>query len=377
MKNVWLIHNNIPPYRVPLFAEIARRGDFDFTVVLMAPKCKHRPHWETNANSMPFKVLTMRGMNFGLSDAKSLSIPFGLLPSLFRNQPDIVICSGFGLSTLIVFVYANIFSRPYIVWSESTPITEYLRKMGRLRQWIRKLLARHAEAFIDSGTLAREYMQSLLPANSQKSFFRSYNCVDGTLFSSLDNGEGNESSQLRRILFVGRLNQNKGIPMLLDVYNDVQRQSKQSVELILVGEGPLRGMVEAFQQSHPSASVKVCGQVSYNEIAAYYRKCDMFILLSFSDCNPLVIFEALHAGVPIICSDRAGNAHDFIIPGSNGYIVNPEDKYSILRFVLDVLKWDNAKRAACARISREQVAKANYEDSAIAFIQACESLLHR
>ena len=39
------------------------------------------------------------------------------------------------------------------------------------------------------------------------------------------------------------------------------------------------------------------------------------ILLSLYDPNPLVIFEALACGIPIICSERAGNAVDFVIDG--------------------------------------------------------------
>ena len=49
------------------------------------------------------------------------------------------------------------------------------------------------------------------------------------------------------------------------------------------------------------------------------------MLLSVYDCNPLVIFEALAAGLPTICSEHAGNAADFIADGKNGFIVDPED----------------------------------------------------
>jgi len=377
MKSVWLIHNNIPPYRVPLFAEIAKRADFDFTVVLTAPKCRHRPHWRPRVETLPFQVVTTRGLNIGLSDAGSLSISLGLLPSLIRNRPGIVICSGFGLSTLMVFVYASTFRRPYIVWSESTPVTEGLRRIGRLRQWVRKLLARHASAFIDAGMLAREYIQSMLPAKSQTPFFRSYNCVDGSLFSSdsaHDSGSKSGSSP-HSILFVGRLNQNKGIPMLLDVYHDLLEDSENVIELLLIGDGPLRTMVEKFRQSYKSAKIKMLGQVPYEQVADYYLKCDVFVLLSLSDCNPLVILEALHSGIPIICTNRAGNAPDFIVPGENGYIVDPTDKTSIVTCIREVLGWDSEKRLNAARVSQRLVAAANYSTSAQAFLDACHTVI--
>jgi len=378
MVSVWLIHNNIPPYRVPLFAEIAKRADFDFSVVLTAPKCRHRPHWKAKAELMPFKVLTMKGLNVALSDSCSVSISLGLLPSLIHRRPDILICSGLGLSTLMVFIYSKLFNKKYIMWSESTEITERLRRVSRLRKWGRRVLASNADAFIDAGRLSREYLQSLLPGNLRVPFFRSYNCVDGSAFSSqlgnISNYSGTADPGCRKILFVGRLNVNKGVPMLLEVYRDLVKLSDVPVDLVLVGEGPLEEYVREFRCKNALAGIHLEGQVSYAEAARYYKMCDVFVLLSRADCNPLVIFEALNAGIPIVCSGNAGNAPDFIVPGENGYIVNPEDRDSIVRCVLDVLNWDAAKRTACKQVSREQVAKANYEDSAAAFIEACKAV---
>lgn len=373
MKTVWLIHNNIPPYRIPLFAEIAKQADFDFRVVLTASKCGHRPHWKPDPKSLPFPVLTMKGLNIGLSEATSVSISFGLFPALLRHRPHVVICSGFGLSTLAVYIYAVLLRRRYVVWSEGTPITEGLRKIGGVRQWLRRLLARRAIAFVDAGTLAREYIRSLLPPDSRTPFFRAYNCVDSALFSAGPITECSRpaSETARRILFVGRLNENKNIPMLLDVYQDLLATEENPVELVLAGEGPLRSTIEGFCRSHQSARVKMLGQVPYNDVAAYYRSCGVFVLLSLSDCNPLVILEALHSGIPIVCTNRAGNAPDFIHPGKNGYIVDPTDKESIVQSIRDVLGWDAAKRQNAACLSQELAASANYPASARAFVEAC------
>lgn len=373
METVWLIHNNIPPYRIPLFTEIAKRADFDFRVVLTASKCGHRPHWQRDPKSLPFRVLTMKGLNIGLSEADSVSISFGLFPSLLRYRPDVVICSGFGLSTLAVCIYAVLWRRRYVVWSEGTRTTEGLRKIGSVRQWLRRLLARRASAFVDAGTLAREYIRSLLPPDSKTPFFRAYNCVDSAVFSvgPITGCSRPASETSRRILFVGRLNENKNIPMLLNVYQDLLATEEYPVELVLAGDGPLRGTIEDFCRSHRSARVKMLGQVPYDDVAAYYRSCSVFVLLSLSDCNPLVILEALHSGIPIVCTNRAGNAPDFVHPGKNGYIVDPMDKQSIVQSIHDVLGWSAARRQNAACLSQELAASANYPASAQAFVDAC------
>ncbi len=380
MVTVWLIHNNIPPYRVPLFAEIAKSTHFDFTVALTAPKCRHRPHWKTKTELMPFKVLTMKGLNFTWSEDASVSISLSLFLSLILRRPDVVICSGFSLSTFLVFLYTRLSRKKYIIWSEATEVTERWCRVSRLRTQFRRLLARGAEAFVDAGTLSREYLQALIPAERRTPFFRSYNCVDRSAFSSdmTCTPKVNEPDRAtsRKMLFIGQLIARKGIPMLLEVYKELVRMNSVSLELVLIGEGPLEEYVREFKCKNSLAGIHLEGQVSYTDVARYYRMFDVFVILSRADCNPLVIFEALHAGIPIVCSENAGNASDFIVPEQNGYIVNPEDRDGIVSCLLDVLKWDAAKRAECTRVSREQVKKANYEDSAAAFIKACESIFH-
>jgi len=258
-------------------------------------------------------------------------------------------------------------------------VTERWQRVGRLRKQFRRLLVAGADAFVDAGTLSRKYLQTLIPAGRRAPFFRSYNCVDRSAFSSdmTCTPKANETNRAtsRKILFVGLMTVRKGIPRLLEVYKELVRMSSVSLELVLVGEGPLEQYIRGFKRENDLARIYLEGQVSYVEIARYYKMCDVFVLLTRADCNPLVIFEALHAGIPIVCSENAGNAPDFIVPEKNGYIVNPEDRDSIVWCLSDVLNWDMAKRTECALVSREQVAKANFEDSAAAFIKACEAVL--
>lgn len=381
MHNVWLVQNVIAPYRVRLFEEIAKSEEFDFSVVLTAARCKHRPHWNLASDRMPFRVLTMSGVNLSSSEDSSLSVSLGLVPALVRGRPDVVICGGFNLSTVTVFIYAKLFKKKYVIWSEGTAVTERWRRVGTVRRCVRQMLAAHADAFVDAGTLAREYLKSLCPNRSRVPFFRSYNCVEASSFSSLPSSSvqptAKKHADCRRVLFVGQLTERKGVPMLLEVCKAVAETANVPVQLTLVGAGPLRDHVERFRQIAEPLHIDLRGQVSYPEVAHYYRTCDAFVLLSLSDCNPLVLFEALHVGVPIVCSDRAGNAIDFVEQGANGYMVDPEDRDGIVRCIADVLGWDAQARGRCAEVSRRNVSKANYQDAARAFVEACKAVLRK
>jgi glycosyltransferase involved in cell wall biosynthesis len=378
MSKVWLIQNVIAPYRIRLFEEIAKRADFDFRVVLTAPTCHHRPHWTHADRNLAFEVRTMKGLNIGLSDDRSLSLSYGLLGALMTEKPDIVICGGFGISTLLVYVYARLCKKKYIVWSECTETTERVRGVRGFQLLMRRRLAKGADAFVDAGTLSRKYIESLLRSGAKRPFFRAYNCVDASMFArdtcQWDEGNDEAAARVRRMLFVGRLNVNKGIPMLLEAYDQIVAQNGSEVRLVLVGEGPLRDTVEEYTRRDNTCRIQTVGQVPYADVVHYYQACDVLVLLSLSDCNPLVILEALHCGIPIVCTNRAGNSVDFVKPGKNGYIVDPLDRSEIVKRIREILDWNEDQRREAARVSRRLVSAANYADSAQAFIQACAAL---
>ena len=70
---------------------------------------------------------------------------------------------------------------------------------------------------------------------------------------------------------------------------------------------------------------------------------------------------------------RAGNAIDFIIDGENGFVVNPYNLSDIVSKAIQMLNWNN--REDVKLLSKELVKKANYPDSAKAFIDACKCSL--
>ena len=237
-------------------------------------------------------------------------------------------------------------------------------------------MARFADAFIIAGRLSREYTAGFLQDPTAGRFYLSYNSVDNTHFARpTDGGDTQRLAELRKrfarknILFVGKLTGRKGIPQLLEAYRQLVAQPQHTdTGLILIGDGPLKADVSRFAHAHGLDRIYLEGFVSQDRISAYYAVADVFALLSISDPNPLVIFEALAAGLPIVCSYRAGNSADFIRDAENGYTVDPLDIDDVVAKLSRVLA--GVDREHVAALSRELVAQASYDNSARAFSQA-------
>ena len=370
----WLIQPAIAPYRVPLFREIGSTPGIDLTVVVQAETLAGHP-WKIDPNSLPFRVLRVPSMRWQRNFESEAFISPAIIREFLRHRPDVVICSGFTMSTMLLFLPMLLFGTPFIIWNEGTCSTD--GNISPVKRYIRRALARQASSFLVAGSLSREYLEGLLPRPENGLFRLAYNCIDNGNFMRDMSSEGDRANmrQLRQrfaprnLLHVGKLGERKGIKQLLEAYRRlVHDRGMHDVGLILLGEGPLRQYIFDFSEQHKLDKIQVEGFVSQDQIPLYYALADVFVLLSIADPNPLVIFEALAAGLPIVCSSRAGNAVDFIVNGYNGYQVDPLDTDAVVgKMELALTAID---RETSTRVSRELVMKANYQDVAKVFADA-------
>jgi glycosyltransferase involved in cell wall biosynthesis len=128
-----------------------------------------------------------------------------------------------------------------------------------------------------------------------------------------------------RILFVGRLESNKGIATLLHIAHRLASQAPtglpEPLELRLAGEGPLRAEVLRSSAALTGTVRLVClGALSADAVRAELAAADVFVFPSRYETFGIAVLEALAAGVAVVCSDLpalrevAGEAAIFVPP---------------------------------------------------------------
>ena len=103
--------------------------------------------------------------------------------------------------------------------------------------------------------------------------------------------------EARLLLFVGRLEEAKGaelLPALTDRLN---------LPLACLGDGPLRGLLDARASADPRGLLRMMGQVA--ETAPWYLAADALLLPSRLEGAPLVFLEAAAHGCPVVATDAA------------------------------------------------------------------------
>jgi len=115
------------------------------------------------------------------------------------------------------------------------------------------------------------------------------------------------------IVYVGRLQVSKGVPVLLEAFERLD----QEVELILVGGYATNGMEKYLNTklaAHPRLKIRP------GDPLPYLHRADVLVHPSFEDGLGLAPLEALACGVPVIVTEDTG-MKEYVEPGRNGYIL--------------------------------------------------------
>jgi len=131
-----------------------------------------------------------------------------------------------------------------------------------------------------------------------------------------------------RLVFVGRLHEQKGVDTLLRAFRAVRdRAALPRVELRLVGDGPLMGdMVELAARLGISREVGFEG--SRDDVPAFLERADVFVLPSRAEGMSNALLEAMSLGLPVVASRIPGNV-DVVQDGVDGLLFEVDDPDSL------------------------------------------------
>lgn len=116
------------------------------------------------------------------------------------------------------------------------------------------------------------------------------------------------------LLYLGRMAKEKNLEVLID---QIASTGRQDVTLLLVGDGPDREAVLDYAR-HRQVPFIYTGMVPHDEAPDYYRLGDIFVTASTSETQGLTYFEALAAGLPVLCL-RDSCVEGVVEDGVNGW----------------------------------------------------------
>lgn len=155
------------------------------------------------------------------------------------------------------------------------------------------------------------------------------------------------SSLPATLIMVARMAPPKRHDLLLQALRVLQARGVAAPQTVLAGGGPLLAKWREAASASGLSCVSFCGDIS--DVDARLAQCQVFVLLSDHEGQPISVIEAMRAGLPIIASDLPGIRAQ-ITPGVEGLLTCHEPEAiadAVERVVSDPLL--RARLGAAAR----------------------------
>ena len=269
-----------------------------------------------------------------------------------------VICGlGGRLALPATYMAARRGGIPFVLWAT---IWEHPRTPAHLlSRGPTRYLYRHADAVATYGTHVSDHVRA--SRGERGNVFEAAQAVDAAHFGAPVDPAARAAARERAgaskggflALFVGRLEREKGVPVLLDAWR--RAGLGDDAVLAFAGDGPLRPEVDAA-----GAGVRPLGAVDRADLPALYAAADVLVLPSvrtatFTEPWGLVVNEAMHAGTPVIATGAVGAAAGGLVRDGRNGLVAPAGDAGALSARIRALAGEPGLRERLGRAAAEDV----------------------
>jgi glycosyltransferase involved in cell wall biosynthesis len=291
-------------------------------------------------------VIVCRTPPVGAGQLKRWTMVFACLPVLLRrrHQYELIYVSGFKALGLTAVVVSRLLGKRCVLKADSNGemsgafFDRGRQTLGlgsesalfRLFLKVRNHILRRADRFVAISTdIAEELHRHGVQPGAIELVT---NSVDTKLFSPVN--DSTKAALRRKLLlpadqiivtFTGRLVSYKGLPLLLQVWEQVQRVHSRAM-LLLVGSGGLdihnceAELKRMVQTKDLERSVRFTGDV--HNVHEYLQASDIFVFPTEKEAFGISLVEAMACGLPVIATPTGG-IKDFLVGGQNGLQVDP------------------------------------------------------
>lgn len=356
LMRIAVIFDNLGPYHIARLS--AASAQCELLGVEVAQRSANYG-WHPTATITAFHrtVLMEQGTRQGM-DRNILAARLHTVLSKFR--PEAVAIPGWSYVEAILALRWCVRNRvPVILMSESQEVDE---TRTRLKEWFKGRYLALCPAALVGGESHRAYLLRL--GMSADRVFLGYDAVDNGHFACGAATARADAIAMRRKLSLpqhyflasNRFISKKNLPVLLRAFARYREDCTGTPwDLVLLGDGPLRGEIEALIAGLDlDGSVRLPGFRQYDELPAYYGLAGAFVHASTSEQWGLVVNEAMASGLPVLVSKRCGCASELVHHGINGYQFDPADTATLSQDMAEITR-DEGRRRVMGNASRERI----------------------
>jgi glycosyltransferase involved in cell wall biosynthesis len=310
-----LVHNILPPYRVPLFNALSDACHGEFVVLLARETHGFRRSWRVPREDVRFRVHRLHTAGFHIGQ-RAVDLSFGVGAALTKTDPDALVVAGWDLpASWSALAWARRRRVPAYAWIESGATTGALR--GPVSTTARRFFLGQCQGAIVPGAAAADFVRELAPGLPS---VHAPNAVAVPV-----NYAASEPHPPWSAMFVGELSRRKGFDIVLEAIPDLLSDFDA---VTVAGDGPLASQIDVLAKREPR--VRWLGFVEGDPLLSAMSGASVVLVPSRQDPWPLVAVEALTIGRPVVLGPGVGSAVDLqAIAGSAAVPMTAADMASL------------------------------------------------
>ena len=160
---------------------------------------------------------------------------------------------------------------------------------------------------------------------------------------SIKLAERNEAEDVVRVGFIGHFEKLKNIETLVKSF-EVMHEKEKNTRLILCGAKDDADKVYGEKMTSLKApDLEILWQT--NDVTSFYNSIDILVLPSWYETMPLVVLEAMQAGVCVLQTDRSG-MKELIEDGKESLFFAPDDADTLSAYLMRCMNADYRRQIA-------------------------------
>ncbi len=372
-----VVQNRETQFDAPLYALIHRLDCFPLKVIYTAPahagfvqdsELGFAPGWD--------HLVSCRYPNKALRKTSPLAL-WRLACDIKRQRPGlVVICGYFPRSHLLLAVCLRLLGQRIGLRSDNTLAhTTFQGLRGKFRRLCIGPIQRFFQTWHPVGQQAHSYLRTL--SGAERPSYRFAYAVDNDWFEVESSKARSERTCFLQeqawpedafvVLGIMKWNSREDPLTLVKAFEQL-RQQESRARLILVGDGPLRDVVDTA--CNQMGAVVLCpGYVSYKQLPQWYGRADVFVHPAPDEPWGVSVTEALACGVPVIAAEGVGAAHEVLLSEACGAIF-PNGDATGLATILETYANRPCERDQSEFVCRDAVDRWHYRHTIEAFQHA-------
>lgn len=334
MKKALIFYTYLPPWRIDIFNYL--ETIYDLRIYFTLPK---EDGFIYNQSDLIKKLkaksyfLTSGFKMFGLN------FRFGLLSILRKEKPQIVFTHEYSPTTvfLAVFKFFKLFNFKLVITTSDNI------EIANNKHWLRYFIIHFVLNISDAMIVYSEGVKSFYSKFKNLQIEVCPNIQNPERIRLLDKEIASETINLKRtglmpdrfILFVGRLEIEKGVDLLFHAFSEVKIND---IKLVVIGKGSQKNNLRQLAVNLKiNENIIFIDEIYGVSLYSFFSNAIFLVLPSRYEPFGAVVNEALILGCPVLISDKAG-AVQFVLNQFNGYIINVNNHLEFCESIYKILE---------------------------------------